>query len=74
MMYVPCTGSAKKRVLGCVNSPPQPEEARRQDSRNLGPTLSPSPIDFKIMLISLVNFVIYAHIGDHQTCHHLPQT
>ena len=31
-------GSAKRWALGCVNSPPWPEGARRQDSRNLGLT------------------------------------
>ena len=32
-------------ALGCVNSPPRPEGGRRRDSRNLGPTLLPSPIN-----------------------------
>ena len=31
-------------ALGCVNSPLRPEEAMRWDSRNLGPTLLPSPV------------------------------
>ena len=32
-------GSAKRRALGCVNSPPRSEGARRRDySRNLGTT------------------------------------
>ena len=32
-------GWAKEWTLGCVNSPPQPEGARKRDSRNLGSTL-----------------------------------
>ena len=32
-------GSVKRWVLGCVNSPPWPEEAGMRDSRNLGTTL-----------------------------------
>ena len=31
-------GSAKRRVLGCVNSPSRPEGLGRRDSRNPGPT------------------------------------
>ena len=31
-------GSAKRWTLGCVNSPPRPEGARRRGSRNLGTT------------------------------------
>ena len=38
----------RERALGCVNSPLQPEEARRRDSRNLGPILSPSPVGFVV--------------------------
>ena len=34
----------KERALGCVNSPPQPEGARRRDSRNLGTSVSTSRV------------------------------
>ena len=36
-------GWAKERALGCMISPPRPEEAMRRNSRDQGPTLSPSP-------------------------------
>ena len=36
---VPAQESAKRWALGCVNLPPQPEGAKRRDSRNLGPTI-----------------------------------
>ena len=39
---VPARESAKRWALGCVNLPPQPEGAKRRDSRNLGPTFSRS--------------------------------
>ena len=40
---------AKEWALGCVNSPPAAGGSyRRRDSRNLGPTLLPSPVYHKM--------------------------
>ena len=36
---------AKEWALGCVNSPHAARGARRRDSRNLGPTILPSPVE-----------------------------
>ena len=40
---VPAQESAKRWALGCMNLPPQPEGAKRRDSRNLGPTFLANP-------------------------------
>ena len=41
-------GSVKECILGSVNLPRRPEGIRRQDSRNLGSTLSPDSVDYYI--------------------------
>ena len=43
-VYYKANLCAKERALGCVISLPWSEGIRRQDSRNLGPTLLPAPV------------------------------